>query len=140
MEATDAPLLVLCHDGGWDHLYQAASCAGSAAAAGRRCDLVFFFWALERLAADRLDEIELQPRDAEREALLAAQSQEVGTRSVSSMLNAARKTGLVRLFACSASANLVGADVDVVAERVDEIIGWPTVLRLSERAAHVLYL
>ncbi len=56
------------------------------------------------------------------------------------MLDAARKTGLVRLFACSASAHLVAVDFDALTQRVDEVIGWPTVLRLSEKASHVLYL
>lgn len=134
------PLVLLCHAGGWDRLYQAASAAASAASVGRRVDMVFFFGALEKLLAGTLDEVTLEPVDLDAQRQLTERIAEQGTRPVSSLLEAARGTGLVRVFACSASLALVGRSPEEAAPKVDEIVGWPTIVRLLDAAAHVLYL
>lgn len=137
---TSRPLVLLCHAGGWDRLYQAASAAVSAAATGRRVDMVFFFGALEKLLAGALDDVALEPRDVTAEAALSRRIESGGTRPVSALLEAARSTGRVRLFACSASLALVGRTPEEAADEVDEVIGWPTIVRLMDAGAHVLYL
>lgn len=133
-------LVLLCHHGGWDRTYQAASAAVSAATSGQRVDVVWFFDALVRLAEDRMDEVTLHPRDAEAEARLRERSGAVGTRPVSELWAAARATGEARFWACSASIALTGVDEDSVRERVDEVVGWPTVVRMMGEADHALYL
>jgi len=133
-------LLLLCHHGGWDRLYQAASAAAAAASMGQRVDMVFFFDALARLAQDRLDDVTLSPPDPEAEAALVARAEGSGTRPVSELLAAARATGEARLWACSASLALTGVEEAAVRDRVDEVVGWPTVVRMLGEADHALYL
>jgi peroxiredoxin family protein len=133
-------LVLLCHAGGWDRLYQAFSAAATAAAAGRRVDLVFFFGALDKLMSGTLDEITLEPRDASAEATLAARIEAAGTRPPSALLEAARRGKTVRLFACSASLALTGHTPEQARRVVDEVVGWPTILRLVDAGARVLYL
>ena len=133
-------LLLLCHSGGWDRLYQALSAATAAATAGGEATVVFFFGALNRLASGRLDAVELEPRQAEAESALAARIDEVGVPELSQLLAAGRRTGRLRLLACSASTALMGLEKDRVAEVVDEIVGWPTVVLLMRESDQVLYL
>ena len=136
----DGRLVLLCHHGGWDRLYQAASAAATATSMGQRVDVVFFFAALERLVSGRLDELTCEPRDEAREARLQANAERAGTPPVSGLFAAARATGEARFWACSASIALTGVGPAAVREHVDEIVGWPTVLRLIGQAQHVLYL
>lgn len=136
-------LLLLCHHGGWDRLYQAASCAATAAATGWQVDVVFYFGALEKLMGGRLDEFTLEPRDPAREAVLRERADEVGTRGPQRLFEVARATGLTKLFACSASLALLDAqagDPERATEVVDAVVGWPTTVSLLAAADRVLYL
>jgi peroxiredoxin family protein len=129
-------LLLLCHDARWDRLYQAASCAAAASAQGDGVDMVFYFGALEKLIDGRLDEF----TPAQEMQRFAQSSQEIGTRSVSELLSAARSAGDLRIYACSASIALLGRSVAAAKAVVDEVIGWPTVLRMLGKTRRVLYL
>ena len=136
-------LLLLCHHGGWDHLYQAGSCAATAAALGWRVDVVFYFGALDKLITGRLDEVSLEPRDATRERELAARIDELGTRGPASLFATAREAGSTQFLACSASLALLGHEpsaAHALGSGVDEVIGWPTTLSLLSAADRVLYL
>ena len=50
------------------------------------------------------------------------------------------ESGGLRVCACSASCKALGADIASVREKVDEIVGLPTMLRVAEEARHVLYV
>lgn len=104
--------VVLLQRGEDDALYEAAAMTASATSLGVSVTLVWFDAALEALASDRLEEA--GDRGASPSALLAA----------------ARETGRLRSLACSASAVDAEAGVEKVRARVDEIVGWPTVISL----------
>lgn len=54
------------------------------------------------------------------------------------LLAPARESGALRLYACSASARILGlANADVQA-RVDALAGWPTFHRLAREAERVV--
>lgn len=130
-------LLLLCHDGGWDRLYQAASAAATATSTGWQVDVVFYFDALRRLLDGTLDEA---GDDARLGALVDA-ADERGVQPPSALFEAARATGSCRFLACSASLGLIGRDpTDVDAASIDEVIGWPTTLALLEQSDRALYL
>jgi peroxiredoxin family protein len=133
-------LLLLAHSGGFDRLHQLSSCAAAATTQGQAVDIVYFFGALSALLEGRLDEMRLEPRDEAREAHLQARVVEHQMRPPSANLQAAAATGLLRSFACSASLALAGGEPERAAAVVDEIIGWPTVIRLMGTAGHVLYI
>lgn len=132
-------IVLLCHHGGWDRLYQAGSCAATAASMGWRVDVVFYFGALEKLLDGRLDEISLEPRDAERERILSERTDEWGTHGPASLFAAARAAGATQVLACSASLALLDPDAGAAADLVDEVIGWPTTVALMGAADQVLY-
>ena len=136
----DQALVLLCHSGEWDRLYQAFSAAAAAAAAGRPVTLVLYFGALQRVAANALDDAGSTPEASAQERAWAVRAQEVGTPDLSALLRAGRETGRVRVLACSASVALGGHDFQSLEGKVDEVVGWPTVLRIMDQARHVLYL
>lgn len=130
-------LLLLCHDGGWDRLHQAASAAATAASMGWEVDVVFYYDALERW----LDRTTDDAGDDPRREVLVDRADEAGVRPPSVLFDAARKTGHCRFHACSASLGMLGRDPsDADSTRVDQVIGWPTTLALLERSDHALYL
>jgi predicted peroxiredoxin len=112
--------VVLLQRGEADALYEAAAMAASATSLGVSVTLVWFDAALEALVAGRIEEA------AERGA------------SPSSLLAAARETGRLRSLACSASAVNARAGVESVRSRVDDIVGWPTVVSLMRSASKAL--
>jgi predicted peroxiredoxin len=109
--------VVLLQRGEDDALYEAAAMAASATSLGISVTLVWFDSALEALVSDRLEEV--GDRGASPSALLAA----------------ARETGRLRSLACSASAVGGKAGVEKVRSKVDDIVGWPTVVSLMRSAS-----
>ncbi len=103
---------------------------------GGRADLVLFHAALARLLDGGTDTVDFdQPAASSyREAL-----SEGRVHPVSEVLANARRDG-AGLFACSASVALLGREPAQVLDIVDEIVGWPTILRWMESSNQVLYL
>jgi peroxiredoxin family protein len=61
--------------------------------------------------------------------------------SLYEMLEKARQeTGGVQVCACSASCKTLGLDLTSVRDKVDEIVGLPTMLQIAESAKHVTYV
>ncbi|MFN2385577.1 MAG: hypothetical protein ABR576_04735 [Thermoanaerobaculia bacterium] len=100
-------------------LYEVAAMTASATALGVEVFLVWFGQALDAFASGQLDEP--SPTGASAAALLAE----------------ARESGRLRHLACSASAVSSRSGPDGVRARVDDLVGWPTVvslMRAAERA------
>jgi peroxiredoxin family protein len=132
--AAGADLVILAHGGGWDRRFQVSSLAAATAASGRRVDLVLFFAALAAWASDRWDALDPEPPvDASRLAGLDFPP-------LSELLAAGRADGRIRLWACSASARILGLDLEAVQERVDVVAGWQTFSRLVREAERVVTL
>lgn len=125
-------LLILAHGGEWDRRYQVSALASSAAAAGDRVDVALFFAALDAWARggwDRLDPA--APVDPERLASLDFPP-------LSDLLAAGRDEGRLRLYACSASARILGLDPTALQARVDVLCGWQTFAKLIAEADQVV--
>ncbi|HZA14189.1 MAG TPA: hypothetical protein VE618_06825 [Myxococcaceae bacterium] len=133
----EAPrVAVFLHDGRYDRVHQGLSIAASAVAVGRRADVFFFWWALERLAADRLDEPDF---GAGNEAI-ADRFEALRMPTLRQLLAHLRESGLCTLYACSGSLNLLGATPASVEAKVDQIVGWTTILALTAGVSDRFYL
>ena len=108
--------VVLLHRDEAGGLYEAAAMAAAAGSLDVSVTLVWFDAALDALVSGRLDE-----------------SGDGG--AAAGLLADARETGRVRFLACSASAVRSEGGVGAVRERVDEIVGWPTVVGLIRAAS-----
>ena len=125
-------LFILSHGAGWDHRYQASALAASAASAGDRVDLAFFFAALDAWIRGRWDGLDPEPPvDPERLAAL-------GFPPLSGLLGTARDTGHLPLYACSASSRVLGLDPTEVQTKVDVLCGWQTFHKLIGEADKVV--
>lgn len=125
-------LLILAHGGSWDLRYQVSALAASATAVGDRVDVALFFGALDawvRGAWDRLDPA--PPVDPEHLASLDFPP-------LTALLDGARATGKLRLYACSASARVLGLDPCEVQAEVDALCGWQTFTKLIAEADRVV--
>jgi predicted peroxiredoxin len=108
--------VLLLQRGAEDVLYEAAAMTAAAVSLGIDVTLIWFDAALEALVSGRLAEDGEDPGSAGR------------------LLAEARETGRVRHLACSASVVGRRLDREVLARRVDEIVGWPTAIALIRAA------
>lgn len=132
---------VFLHDGAHDRIHQGCAIAAAAAASGRDVQVFWFWWALDRLVAGELDRPEIVSAGARPEAVeAAADAFERGAPTAASLLAAARETGRCTVYACSASAALLGRRPDEIARHVDMVVGWSTILALTEGVADRFYL
>jgi peroxiredoxin family protein len=129
-----ADLLILAHGGSWDMRFQISALAASTAAAGERVDVALFFGALDAWARERWDELDpAPPVSVERLEALAMPP-------LTDMLAEGRSDGLIRLYACSASARMLGLDIARVQASVDAILGWQSFSRMIRDAGQVVTL
>ena len=135
------PVIVFLHSGDYDRLHQGAAIAATAAAAGREVEIFFFWWALRALAAGDLARPEIGGRlgSPEEEALLL-RFEARSFPTAAELLAAARETGLCRLFACSASAELLGLRSDALEGKIDQLLGWAGILARTEGNPDRFYL
>jgi peroxiredoxin family protein len=119
--ASRAAWVLLLQRGSADVLYQAAAMTASAVSLGLEVTLVWFDGALEALADGTLDTPKGEGGAAARPGTLEAAGH---------LLREARETGRVRFLACSASALAARGGIERSRERVDDVVGWPTVIGL----------
>jgi peroxiredoxin family protein len=127
-----ADLLILAHGGSWDMRFQISSLAASAAVGGDRVDLALFFGALEAWAMGRWDELDPQP------PLSVERLETLAMPPLSQMLAPGREDGLIRVYACSATAHLLGLDLARVQASVDALLGWQSFSRMIRETARIV--
>jgi peroxiredoxin family protein len=121
-------LAVFLHSGDYDRVHQGLSIAVAGSAAGREVDVFFFWWALDRLLRDDLDAPNFGPEHIH----VAERFTEQGFPTLRQLLDTARMTGRVKLLACSASLAVIGRTPLAVEGKVDELVGWATILDRTE--------
>jgi peroxiredoxin family protein len=127
-----AGILILAHGGSWDLRYQISSLAASVAAVGERVDVALFFGALDAWVRGRWDELDPQP------PLSAERLEALDFPPLSEMLAAGREEGLIRFYACSASARMLGLDTAQVQAAVDAMLGWQSFSRMIRDSGRVV--
>lgn len=124
------------HSGDYDRVHEGLSIAAAAVASGRHADLFFFWWALERLTHDKLDEPDLNPR---REDIVNRfETRNVPT--LRSLLAFLRDSGKCTLYACSGSLAILGLTPSALEKKVDQLVGWSTILQLTDGVADRFFL
>lgn len=127
-------LLILAHGGSWDRRFQVTSLAASTVAAGRRVEVALFFAALAAWVGGSWDELDPAP------PVDAAHLERLGLPPLSEMLRPGREAGLLRLYACSASARFLDLDLARVQGAVDAILGWQSFAKMITEAERVVTL
>lgn len=132
---------IFLHAGDYDRIHQGLAIAAAAAAAGRQVQIFFFWWALDRLVRGDLGEPTFAPQGVPERTIEAAEDAfETGYPHAADLLEAVRSTGKCTVYACSASARLIGRRQDEVAATVDQVVGWSTILALTQGVTDRFYL
>jgi peroxiredoxin family protein len=134
------PLVIFAHSDGYDRLYQVASLALTAAHMERPVTVVFFFWALHAYVSGRMDDPVFT---AESKPTASETGRRITTGNnppPSEMLRLARETGMVKVYACSASVQYTGLDLAEADSAVDEVVGLATILRLTLDGPNLIYI
>lgn len=125
---------VFLHSGDYDRVHQGLSIAAAAVAAGRKADVFFFWWALERLLDDRLDAPDFE--DDEANSRFEARQMP----SIRQLLGHVRESGLCTTYACTGSFALSTRSPDEAASKVDHLVGWSTILNVTAGVIDRFYL
>ncbi|HLV60960.1 MAG TPA: hypothetical protein VKY51_06105 [Fredinandcohnia sp.] len=138
---SDPRVAIFLHSGDYDRVHQGLAIAAAAVAAGREVHLFFFWWALDRLLRDDLEEPSFDdPRVPQESREAAEDAFENGYPTAAQLLDNVRKSGRCTIYACSASSGLLGRRPDAVAEKVDRIVGWSAILSLTAGITDRFYL
>ncbi|MCC6334177.1 MAG: hypothetical protein IT380_09345 [Myxococcales bacterium] len=132
--AEAGPVVIFLHRGEYDVVHQGLAIAAAAVSMGRRAELYFFWWALERLVRGQLDEPDLERDDVNATMELR------GVPTARQLLDVVRDSGLGTVFACSGSMAAVGLTPPDVEPRVDALIGWTSILQRTAGVVDRFYL
>lgn len=146
-------LTIFLHSGRYDRVFQAVNLLQTACAMEWRGNLFLFYEALASFMANGWDEVNLVAETGVTSGPGSPAQDQGGSAlhilqrgfELSNMplpyatLEAARADGCV-VCACSASVKLLGLDPRAVKERLDEIIGLPTMLQIAGKSTHTFYL
>lgn len=129
-------LAVFLHSGDYDRMHQGLSIAAAAAAAERPTDVFFFWWALERLVRGELGEPAFTPPRED----VTDRFEALGAPTLETLLQHLRDSGRATLYACSGSLPLLGVTPPTLEKRVDQVVGWSHILRITAGVVDRFYL
>ena len=141
-------LAIFLHSHAYDRLYQASSMLLTASSMGWQCHLFLFYGALASFVNGTWDEVNIEECAAEaptvRPPWLKELSYGFETHNFPSLYDiidkAREEQGGIKILACSTSCKILSLGSEDVRSRVDEIVGLPTMMQLSEKATHILYI
>jgi peroxiredoxin family protein len=127
---------VFLHAGDYDRVHQGLAIAAAAVAAGRRADVFFFWWALDRLAKGALDEPDFPPGHEE----VADRFETRGLPTLRDLLGHLRESDLCTLYACTGSMAAMAALPPSLEGTVHQFVGWSAILQLTAGVTDRFYL
>jgi peroxiredoxin family protein len=135
--STSSPkVVVFLHSGDYDRVHQGLSIAAAAVASGRRAEIYLFWWALERVLHDRLDEPDFQPPREE----VADRFETRRLPTLRSLLGHLRESGLCTLHGCTGSLAAIGGEPLADKGPIDSWVGWTAILQRTAGVVDRFYL
>jgi peroxiredoxin family protein len=134
-------LAIFLHSHSYDRVYQAVSMVLSASSLGWPSHLFLFYQALASYIDGTWDDIRIGAGPGDSATGLEKGFEAANLPSLYEMLEKAREEeGGLRIYACSASVRVTGADLAVVREHVDDIVGLTSMLKIADTVNQVLYI
>jgi peroxiredoxin family protein len=140
MSLTKPKFVLFAHNATYDKLHQVATLGLTAAAMGKDVIVILLFWTIKKLAEGKFDQIDFPLEYAGSTAEVARLLKEKKVPKISEMFEEAKLVGKVRIIACSAGLEYMGVDGEVVAKKVDEVMGLPAILALTADAETKLFI
>jgi peroxiredoxin family protein len=132
--------VLFAHNATYDKLHQVATLGLTAAAMGKEVIVVLLFWTIKKLAEGKIDVIDFPPEYAASADEVARLLKEKKVPKISEMFRDAKHVGKFRVIACSAGLEYMGVDGEAVEKNVDEVMGLPAIIRLTEDAETKLFI
>ena len=132
--------VIFAHNATYDKLHQVATIGMTAAAMGKDVIVVLLFWTIKKLAEGKIDQLDFPPEYAGSADEVARLLKDKKVPKISEMLQDAKHVGKFRLIACSAGLEYMGVDSQAVERNVDEVMGLPAILKLTEEAETKLFI
>jgi peroxiredoxin family protein len=132
--------VIFAHNATYDKLHQVATIGMTAAAMGKDVIVVLLFWTIKKLAEGKIDQLDFPPEYARSADEVARLLKEKKVPKISEMFQDAKHVGKFRLIACSAGLEYMGVDGQAVEKIVDEVLGLPAILKLTEVAETKLFI
>jgi peroxiredoxin family protein len=132
--------VLFAHNATYDKLHQVATLGLTAAAMGKDVIVVLLFWTIKKLAEGKIDVIDFPPEYAGSSDEVARLLKEKKVPKISEMFQEAKLVGKLRVIACSAGLEYMGVDSEAVEKNVDEVMGLPAIIRLTEDAETKLFI
>ena len=132
--------VIFAHNATYDKLHQVATFGMTAAAMGKDVIIILLFWTIKKLAEGKIDQIDFPPEYAASAEEVARLLKEKKVPKISEMFQDAKQVGQFRLIACSAGLEYMGVDGQAVEKSVDEVLGLPAILKLTEVAETKLFI
>lgn len=132
--------VIFAHNATYDKLHQVATIGMTAAAMGKDVIVVLLFWTIKKLAEGKIDQLDFPPEYAESAEEVARLLKDKNVPKISEMFQDAKHVGKFRLIACSAGLEYMGVESQAVESRVDEVMGLPAILKLTEEAETKLFI
>ena len=132
--------VLFLHSGAYDKLYQAIMLAITAASMGSKVYIFLFFWALRKFATGKIDEIDFPAGIQDEERRLLEGVPQGSPDMLKELLGEVGKMGNLEIYACSGAVKLMELDEDMVKDKVKDIIGLPTMLKMAEGAETQLFI
>lgn len=132
--------VIFAHNATYDKLHQVATIGMTAAAMGKDVIVILLFWTIKKLAEGKIDQVDFPPEYAGSADEVARLLKEKQVPKISEMFQDAKHVGKFRLIACSAGLEYMGVDSQAVEQRVDEVLGLPAILKLTEEAETKLFI
>ena len=132
--------VIFAHNATYDKLHQVATIGMTAAAMGKDVIVVLLFWTIKKLAEGKIDQIDFPPEYAGSAEEVARLLKDKNVPKISEMFQDAKHVGKFRLIACSAGLEYMGVESQAVETRVDEVMGLPAILKLTEEAETKLFI
>ena len=140
MSEPSKKFVIFAHGATYDKLHQVGTLALTAAALGRDVHVILMFWAIKKLAMGELDVVDFPPEYNAYTDEVARLLKEKKIPAITQMFSDARQVGTFRLIACSAGLEYMGVDNDKLTSLVDEVLGLPSILRMTFDAETSLFI
>jgi peroxiredoxin family protein len=136
VSTSPSKVAVFLHSGDYDRVHQGLSIAAAAVASGRRAEVYLFWWALERVLLDRLDEPDFQP--SREEVTDRFETRRLPT--LRTLLGHLRESGLCTVHGCTGSLAALGGEPLADKGPIDGWVGWAAILQRTAGVVDRFYL
>jgi len=132
--------VIFAHNGTYDRLYQTTTIAVTAAAMGEEVYVVLFFEALRKFVEGKTDSYDMSCDFPNQGKDVYQKMKSLNPNSIPEMIDTVKGLGTLKFLACSANVEFMGLRKEDVLTKVDEIMGLPSILKLTSDAETKLYI